>query len=127
MGILKTLLRRGPKLDRDAAALTVLRRRGIDLSRPVALRHFLYFVREYEALVVAADLRASGFETETTILPLDAGLLVLARREDVLSDTSVRGLRERMEQAALSQKGEYDGWEAEGPAGNVVAVARRNS
>ena len=73
MGFIRRVLRRGPKRDKDIAALNALRRRHADVSRPVALRHFLYFAREYEALVVAAELRREGFETRVSELPMNGG------------------------------------------------------
>ena len=125
MGFIRRVLRRGPKRDKDIAALNALRRRHADVSRPVALRHFLYFAREYEALVVAAELRREGFETRVSELPMNGGHLLLARRAEPLDADAIHELREHMDAAALSQKGEYDGWDAVLDSGVSIAAARR--
>jgi hypothetical protein len=126
MGLISRMLRRGPKPDKETAAINALRRHGVDLARPIAIRHYLYFARDYEARVVAAELGAQGFETDVNLVPMNAGLLVLARRAEVMDPEALRALRAKMDELADSQKGEYDGWEAE-VVGTTVpgAEARR--
>jgi hypothetical protein len=125
MGFILRVLRRGPKRDKDTAALDALRRRHANVSRPVALRHFFYFACEYEALVVAAELRREGFETRVSELPMNGGHLLLARRAEPLDADAIHELRERMDAAALAQKGEYDGWDAVLDTGVSIVTARR--
>jgi hypothetical protein len=125
MGFILRVLRRGPKRDKDTAALDALRRRHANVSRPVALRHFFYFAREYEALVVAAELRREGFETRVSELPMNGGHLLLARRAEPLDADAIHVGRERMDAAALAQKGEYDGWDAVLDTGVSIVTARR--
>ena len=125
MGFIRRALRRGPKPDKDTRAIDALRRRSADVSHPVALRHFLYFAREYEALVVAASLRSEGFETRVSELPMNGGHLVLAHRDEPLDSAAIHALRDHMDAAAHAQKGEYDGWEAILDTGVSIAAARR--
>jgi cytosine/adenosine deaminase-related metal-dependent hydrolase len=125
MGFIRRALRRGPKPDKDTRAIDALLRRRADLSHPVALRHFLYFAREYEALVVAAALRTEGFDTRVSELPMNGGHLVLAHRDEPLDAAAIHELRDHMDAAAHAQKGEYDGWEAVLDTGVPVVAARR--
>jgi hypothetical protein len=126
MGFIGSLLRRVTKHDRDSAAIEAFRKIGGDAKRPVTLRHYLYFALEYEARVVAAKLEPEGFETELRNAVLNSGVLLLARREETLDVERIHELRRRLNEMALSQKGEYDGWEAELPGGEAIAgVASR--
>lgn len=122
MGFLKDLFRRQTPNDKDTAAIATLRRNGVDLQNPVAVRHFLYFALEYEARMVAAELTNQGFDVELHDAPMNSGLLVLARRNDTLDEASARRLRLQLYELATSQKGEYDGWEVDLPSGDPVAA-----
>jgi hypothetical protein len=125
MGFISKMFRR--KSDADTAAIDALRKHGVDLERPVAVRHYLYFARDYEARVAAAELGSQGFETDVSLVPMNAGLLVLARRPELMDPAAMRALRAKMDALAESQKGEYDGWEVEIESGGSVsgAAARR--
>jgi hypothetical protein len=126
MGFIGNLLRRVTKHDRDSTAVEAFRKAGGDATRPVMLRHYLYFALEYEARVVAAQLGQEGFETELRNAVLNSGVLLLARREETLSVERIHELRAKLNELALSQKGEYDGWEAELADGESIAgVASR--
>jgi hypothetical protein len=124
MGFITRVLKREPALDKDAAAIHALRKVGVDLERPVVLRHYLYFAYDYEAGVAAAELSAEGFSIEINSAPLDSGFLLLARRAETVVDESVRRLRGRLFRLALSFKGEYDGWDVELPSGDAFVAAR---
>jgi hypothetical protein len=124
MGFMRRVLRRGPKLDKDTVAINALKRRA-ESSHFIVMRHFLYFAREYEALVVAAQLRQEGFATDVSELPMTGGHLVLASRTEPLDADTIHELREHMDAAALSQKGEYDGWDAVLEPGVPIVSSRR--
>ncbi|MEX0749459.1 MAG: ribonuclease E inhibitor RraB [Dehalococcoidia bacterium] len=123
MGFILNLFRNRPKTDKDGVAINALRKRGVDMTRPLMLRHFLYFALEYEARVVAAQLVKQGFDIDLLDAPMNSGLLVVARRADAPDGDAIRVLRASLHELALSQKGEYDGWEAELPSGEGIAGA----
>jgi hypothetical protein len=123
MDFFSRLFRRGPRADKDDAAIAALARSGVDLRQPAMLRHYLYFAFEYEARVVAAELGEQGFDIDVRVAPMNSGILVLARRAQIPERESIRQLRASLEAVAQSQKGEYDGWEAELPSGEAIAGA----
>ena len=116
------LLRR-PKPDKDALGVRALRRRGVDVTQPVMLRHYLYFAFEYEARVVAAQLGQQGFDIDVRDAPMNSGILVLARRSEIPACDTIHEIRTSLSELAQSQKGEYDGWEAEFSSGKAIAGA----
>jgi hypothetical protein len=123
MGFIVNLLRSRSRRDKDSLAIRALRRNGVDVTQPVMLRHYLYFALEYEARVVTAQLGQQGFDVDLRDAPMNSGILVLARRPDVPDCDAIHELRATLRDLALSQKGEYDGWEAELPSGKGIAGA----
>jgi len=120
--IARVFRRRSSATDADAEALAAIRKHR-DLALPIVLRHFLYFALEYEARMVAAELETRGFTSELKDAPMNSGVLVLARRAETLDDATIHNLRAELRKLALSQKGEYDGWEAELGAGETIPGA----
>jgi hypothetical protein len=122
MSTIFNILRRGPRPDKDASAIQTLRRQSI--SGPVRLRHFLYFSLDHEAAFAAASLREQQFDVVSNKVPMGDGTLVLAKRNEPLDVDHIHALRVQLTALALSQKGEYDGWEPELASGRVLAGAR---
>jgi len=123
MGFIRQLFRKRSRPDKDSVAINALRRRKFDLTQPVMLRHYLYFALEYEARVVAAHLGQQGFDIDLRDAPMNSGILLLARRRDIPDCDAIHELRASLNELAIAQKGEYDGWEAELPSGEGIAGA----
>lgn len=99
----------------DSAVLAEAAERGVDLRRPVLVRHQLVGLPDAAAVARAAELLAQdGY----TVLPAARGrpLAVHAVRTQLL--TALSASQERSRMAGLAQRlgGDVDGWDALGPA-----------
>lgn len=107
------LLVRAPDAARaDSAVLAEAERAGVDLSRPLLVRHHLVGLPDDAAVATAADLLGQdGYR----VLPGEPGT-VLAVRTQVL--TALSASQERSRMAGLAQRlgGDVFGWDALGPA-----------
>ncbi len=107
------LLVRAPDAARaDSAVLAEAERDGVDLSRPLLVRHHLVGLPGQAAVATAADLLGQdGY----VVLPGEDGA-VLAVRTQVL--TALSASQERSRMAGLAQRlgGDVAGWDALGPA-----------
>ena len=136
MGLLDRLRRRGPApvvaLDPDDPSLVLLvsapdaaradsavlaeaAERGVDLGRPVLVRHHLVGLPDEAAVARAAELLAQdGYAVQPGSGP---PLAVLATRTQVL--TALSASQERSRMAGLAQRlgGDVAGWDALGHPG----------
>ena len=107
------LLVRAPDAARaDSAVLAEAERAGVDLTRPLLVRHHLVGLPGDAAVATAADLLGQdGY----VVLPGEPGT-VLAVRTQVL--TALSASQERSRMAGLAQRlgGDVAGWDALGPA-----------
>lgn len=107
------LLVRAPDAARaDSAVLAEAERVGVDLTRPVLVRHHLVGLPDDAAVATAAELLGQdGY----TVLAGEPGT-VLAARTQVL--TALSASQERSRMAGLAQRlgGDVAGWDALGPA-----------
>ncbi len=96
----------------DSAVLADAERAGLDLTRPLLVRHHLVGLPDEAAVATAADLLGQdGY----AVLPGEPGT-VLAVRTQVL--TALSASQERSRMAGLAQRlgGDVAGWDALGPA-----------
>jgi hypothetical protein len=136
VGLLDRLRRRGPAplvaLDPDDPALVVLVQapdaaradsavlaeaasRGVDLERPLLVRHHLVGLPDEAAVARAGELLGQdGYRLQPA--PVGPPLAVWATRTQVL--TALSASQERSRMAGLAQRlgGDVVGWEALGPA-----------
>jgi hypothetical protein len=99
--------------DLDALTISELRKAGADLRLPRDTIHYLYFQTQDGANVAASQLRAHGFTANAK--PAAAGndpWVVIANKDLVVNEESVRAMRDVAEAAARAGGGDYDGWEA---------------
>lgn len=100
-------------LDPAEADSAVLRRSGLDLTRPVVVRHRLVGLPDPAAVDQAAlVLEQTGY----AVRPGEGrALAVLAVRTQLLSALSLSQERSRMAGLAQRLGGDVDGWDAVGP------------
>ena len=107
------LLVRAPDASRaDSAVLAEAERHGVDLTRPLLVRHHLVDLPDDAAVATAADLLGQDGYVLLTGEPGTA----LAVRTQVL--TALSASQERSRMAGLAQRlgGDVAGWDALGPA-----------
>ncbi|CAN5219836.1 hypothetical protein BH24ACT10_BH24ACT10_00560 [soil metagenome] len=107
------LLVRAPDAARaDSAVLAEAERQGVDLTRPLLLRHHLVGLPDDAAVAIAADLLGQ----DGYVLLMGEPGTVLAARTQVL--TALSASQERSRMAGLAQRlgGDVAGWDALGPA-----------
>jgi hypothetical protein len=99
----------------DGAAVSAIAASGVDLSKPVLLRHVLLVRDPGQAEALAAALTAEGYEVR--IDTQDGGLtwIVRANETATLSAVHVARARARLTSLASRHRGEYEGWEAAAP------------
>ena len=98
----------------DSAVLAEASDRGVDVSRPLLVRHRL-LLPDAAALGVAQELLGQDGYRTTVVAP-GPPLQVTAFRTQVL--TAMSASQERSRMAGLAQRlgGDVDGWDACGPA-----------
>lgn len=107
------LLVRAPDAARaDSAVLAEAEGQGVDLTRPLLLRHHLVGLPDDAAVAIAADLLGQ----DGYVLLMGEPGTVLAARTQVL--TALSASQERSRMAGLAQRlgGDVAGWDALGPA-----------
>lgn len=99
----------------DGAAVESIAASGVDLSRPVLLRHVLLVRDPAQAEALAAALPGEGYEVR--IDTVDGGLtwIVRANETALLTAVHVARARARLTSLASRHRGEYEGWEAAAP------------
>ena len=102
--------------DIDPSALQVfdaLRAHGADLEKVTEVLFYLYLPSEYEAKAAASVLMDNGFQPEVREpLPEYDNWLCLATKHMVLTNETITGARELLEELAARYNGDFDGWEA---------------
>jgi regulator of RNase E activity RraB len=83
---------------------------GLDLNRPQAVEHFLYFAKQDGAELAAQKLRAEGYTAEVSARPSDSNWLVLARGRMVPAAEKISKICNQMDELAATCGGHYDGW-----------------
>ena len=102
-------------LDPAEADSAVLNRSGLDLARPVVVRHRLVGLPDQGAVERASLVLV---QTGYAVRPGDGrALAVVAVRTQLLSALSLSQERSRMAGLAQRLGGDVDGWDAIGPAG----------
>lgn len=86
-----------------------------DLSKAHLVQHYLYFPLEQTANNVAHVLSSHGYSVECRLGADGVNWLVLARIELVPTEAAIAAARSFLEEIAIANHGEYDGWEAEVP------------
>jgi hypothetical protein len=84
-------------------------------TKPLHMRHYLYFPRAKEGRAVAAGLRQRGFTVESRKSADGKNWLVLAAHSLTPEDPAGSSVREELERLAQQHSGEYDGNETELP------------
>lgn len=97
----------------DSAVLAEAVERGVDLSRPLLVRHHLVGLPDAAAVARAGELLAQ--DGYAVVAGSGRGLAVDAVRTQVL--TALSASQERSRMAGLAQRlgGDVDGWDALGP------------
>ena len=85
---------------------------GVDLSRPLAVAHHLYFFEEGRSLAGCDFLRREGFSVVAEFFPDrdPPEWEVVATRDELVAVDQMRSLRSTMEKLT-EPNDEYDGWD----------------
>ena len=99
----------------DGAAVEAIAASGVDLSRPVLLRHVLLVNDPAAAEALAEAVRADGYDVR--IDTHDGGWTWIVRATETALLTAVHAARARARLTSLASRhgAEYDGWEAAAP------------
>jgi methylmalonyl-CoA/ethylmalonyl-CoA epimerase len=95
--------------DPDAVLLAQLRKSGVDLTQPVALRFSLSLPDRNAAERVARQINEPGLQQEVQAAPTGNRWLCLVTGTLAPTHETMRRLRQHFEALALSERGEYDG------------------
>lgn len=96
----------------DGAAIAAIAASGVDLTRPVLLRHVLLVNDPAAAEALAAAAGAAGYDVR--IDTLDGGWTWIVRATETALLTAVHAARARARLTSLASRhgAEYEGWEA---------------
>lgn len=99
----------------DGAAVEAIAASGVDLTRPVLLRHVLLVNDPAAAEALAAAVGADGYEVR--IDTSDGGWTWIVRASETAVLTAVHAARARARLTSLASRhgAEYEGWEAAAP------------
>ena len=99
----------------DGAAVESIAASGVDLSRPVLLRHVLLVNDPAAAEALAEAVRADGYDVR--IDTHDGGWTWIVRATETAVLTAVHAARARARFTSLASRhgAEYEGWEAAAP------------
>jgi hypothetical protein len=101
------------KAPTDDDVIEQLRLAGSDLTKPHPTDFYLYVPSEEAANRIARALTTKNFNTKVRPAATGSNWLVLASKELMLSPGALAEIRTELTALALSEFGEYDGWEAE--------------
>lgn len=110
---LVVLVRAADPAQADSAVLAEAAARGVDLSRPLLVRHHLVALPDAAAVARASELLAQ--DGYTVVAAPGRELAVHAVRTQVLTVLSASQERSRMAGLAQRLGGNVDGWDALGP------------
>jgi hypothetical protein len=99
----------------DSEVLAEAAGRGLDLTRPVLVRHHLVALPDPDAVAVAARLLGQDGYTLVGVLSAGRPWAVLACRTQVLTVLSASQERSRMAGLAQRLGGDVEGWDALAP------------
>ena len=102
-----------PVDEADRAAIAQLGSQGIDLSKPVRVRHTIAFATSEAAGDAANRLRARGFDVEVTPGAAGGGPTLNARNTATLTPEALAEAKGRLTKFAKHHGGVYEGWQAE--------------
>ncbi len=99
----------------DGAAVEAIAASGVDLAKPVLLRHVLLVRDPAQAEALAAAVRGDGYDVRFDTADGGVTWIVLATETALLSAVHVARARARFTSLASRHAGEYEGWEAAAP------------
>ena len=99
----------------DGEVVAAIAASGVDLSKPVLLRHVLLVHDPHAAEALAAAVSADGYDTGLDTS--DGGWTWIVRATETALLTPVHAARARARFASLASRhgAEYEGWEAAAP------------
>jgi len=83
----------------------------VDIAKPQALSHYLYFANKADSTLVEELLAKRGFVVAMRIGADGVNWLVHATHHVVPSGENIEKVRSELEELADTYRGEYDGWE----------------
>lgn len=96
----------------DDAVIDQLRLAGSDLSKPHPIDFYLYAPTQESAERIARVLSHKGFKVKVEQTATDTEWLTLATKEVIPTSAALADIRRDLTALALSEHGDYDGWEA---------------
>ena len=97
----------------DKATLGQLVTAGADLSRPLAVDHFVEDLDERSAESLAEELERRGYSTTLHPPSEGSGWGVQATHRTRLDEEAISHLRDELTKLAEEHGGDYDGWGAQ--------------
>jgi hypothetical protein len=108
----------------DSAVLAEAAARGVDLDRPLLVRHHLVALPDDDAVATAARLLAQDGYALVPAPGAARQRAVLACRTQLLTVLSASQERSRMAGLAQRLGGDVEGWDAQAPGGDAQQPAR---
>jgi hypothetical protein len=99
----------------DGAAVEAIAASGVDLAKPVLLRHVLLTNDPAAAEALAAAATADGYDTKIDTHDGGWTWIVTARETALLTAVHAARARARFTSLASRHQAEYEGWEAAAP------------
>lgn len=99
----------------DGAAVEEIAASGVDLAKPVLLRHVLLVRDPAQAEALAAAVREDGYDVRIDTADGGVTWIILATETALLTAVHVARARARFTSLASRHRGEYEGWEAAAP------------
>jgi hypothetical protein len=96
----------------DDAVIEQLRLAGSNLLKPHPINFYLYAPTRESAERIAGVLSNQGFTVKAERSATGTDWLALATKEVIPTSTALASLRRDLTALALSEYGDYDGWEA---------------
>jgi hypothetical protein len=114
-GSLTTVGRGESPSEGDGAAVAAIAESGVDLAKPVLLRHVLLVHDPAAAEALAAAVREDGYDVRLDTS--DGGWTWIIRATETVLLTPVHAARARARFTSLASRhgAEYEGWEAAAP------------
>jgi regulator of RNase E activity RraB len=97
---------------KDALVIQQLQEQGADLTKPLAVDHFLYFPTGADAEALADKLNQSGYSAHHGKAAQGDQWVVKAGKATVVTLESITAARSALTDLAAAHHGEYDGWGA---------------
>jgi len=96
----------------DDAVIEQLRIAGSNLSKPHPIDFYIYVPTQESAERIAGTLSNQGFTVKVRHAATGSDWLALATKEVVPTSSALAKIRHDLTALALSEHGDYDGWEA---------------